>query len=136
MGDRYTIVCLVRCLVVRNYHGSASVFISFMISTEDYVPTVPQPLYFVEGPVTDQLYFLIVSSSQANPSVSTYVPILDGTNYREWSAQMQAYLQSVGYWLIVNGTTTTPTDPAEPAKWTLSDSMANGAIKLRCSLNI
>ena len=49
---------------------------------------------------------------------------------------MRAYLRSVGYWLIVNGTTTAPMDPAELAKWTLSDSMANGAIELRCSLNI
>ena len=71
-----------------------------------------------------------MSNNQANPSVSTYVPILDGTNYREWSAQMRAYLRSVGYWLIVNGTTTALTDPAELAKWTLSDSMANGAIEL------
>ena len=77
-----------------------------------------------------------MSSSQANLSVSTYVPILDGTNYREWSAQMWAYLRSVGYWLIVNGTTTALTDLAELTKWTLSDSMANGAIKLWCSLNI
>ena len=29
-----------------------------------------------------------------------------------------------------------PTDPVELQKWTLSDSMANGAIELRCSLNI
>ena len=49
---------------------------------------------------------------------------------------MRAYLRSVGYWLIINGTTTALTDPAELAKWTLSDSMANGAIELRCSLNI
>ena len=77
-----------------------------------------------------------MSQNQSNPSVSTYVPLLDGTNYREWSAQMRAYLQLVGYWLIVNSTTTALTDPAELAKWTLSDSMANGAIELRCSLNI
>ena len=49
---------------------------------------------------------------------------------------MRAYLQSVGYWLIVNGTTTAPTEPAELAKWTLLDLMANSAIELRCSLNI
>ena len=78
-----------------------------------------------------KLYFLIVSSSQATSSISTYVPILDGTNYREWAVQMRTYLQSVGLWLIVSGTTTAPTDPAELAKWTLSDSMANGQIKLR-----
>ena len=77
-----------------------------------------------------------MSQHQSNPSVSTYVPLLDGTNYREWSAQMRAYLRSVGYWLIVNGTTMAPTDPAELAKWTLSDSMANGAIELRTSINI
>ena len=100
------------------------------------MPTVLQPLYLVEGLVTDELYFLIVSSSQATSSISTYIPILNGTNYREWSAQMRAYLHSVGYWLIVNGTTTAPTDPVELQKWTLSDSMANGAIELRYSLNI
>ena len=110
--------------------------ISNIISARDYTPTVPQPSYFVVGPVTDELYFLIVSSNQATSSVSTHVPILDGTNYREWAAQMCAYLQSVSLWLIVSGTTTAPTDPAELAKWTLSDSMANGAIELRCSLNI
>ena len=49
---------------------------------------------------------------------------------------MRAYLQLVGLWLIVSGTTTAPTDPAELAKWTLLDLMANGAIELRCSLNI
>ena len=69
-------------------------------------------------PVTDKIYFSLVSNNQAT---TTYVPILDGTNYREWSAQMQAYLHSVGYWLIVYGTTTAPTDPVELQKWTLSD---------------
>ena len=49
---------------------------------------------------------------------------------------MCAYLRLVSLWLIVSGTTTAPTDPAELAKWTLSDLMANSAIKLRCSLNI
>ena len=77
-----------------------------------------------------------MSSNQATSSVSTYVPILDGTNYREWSAQMRAYLHLVGYWLIVNGTTTVLMDPVELQKWTLSDLIANGAIELRCSLNI
>ena len=77
-----------------------------------------------------------MSNNQATTSVSTYVPILDGTNYREWSAQMRAYLHSVSYWLIVNGTTMAPMDPGELQKWTLSDSMANSAIELRCSLNL
>ena len=77
-----------------------------------------------------------MSNNQATSSISTHVPILDGTNYREWAAQMRAYLRSVGLWLIVNGTTTAPTDPVELQKWTLLDSMANSAIELRCSLNI
>ena len=94
------------------------------------------PFYFVVGPVTDKLYFLLVSQHQSNPSVSTYVPLLDGTNYREWSAQMRAYLRSIGLWLIISGTTTAPTDPVELQKWTLSDSMANGAIELRTSINL
>ena len=94
------------------------------------------PLYFVEGLVTDQLCFLIVSNNQATSSVSTHVPILDGTNYREWATQMHAYLWLVGLCLIVSGTTTAPTDLVELQKWTLLDSMANGAIELRCSLNI
>ena len=77
-----------------------------------------------------------MSNNQATSSVSTYVPILDGTNYREWAAQMHAYLRLVGLWLIVNGTTTAPMDLVELQKWTLSDLMANGQIELRCSLNI
>ena len=28
-----------------------------LIGTRDYVPTVPQPLYLVEGPVTDDFVF-------------------------------------------------------------------------------
>ena len=50
--------------------------------------------------------------------------------------QMRAYLRSVGYWLIVNDTTTAPMDLVELQKWTLLDSMANGAIELRCNINI
>ena len=57
-------------------------------------------------------------------------------NYREWDTQMCAYLHSVGLWLIISGATVAPTDLVELQKWTLSDSMANGDIKLRCSLNI
>ena len=116
--------------------GAPWCLLANLISAEDYVPTVPQPSYFVVGPVTDELYFLIVSNNQATSSVSTHIPILDGTNYREWAAQMRAYLWLVSLWLIVSGTTTALTDTVELQKWTLSDSMANGTIKLRCSLNI
>ena len=75
-------------------------------------------------------------SSSNTTTVSTHVPILDGTNYREWAAQMQAYLWSTGLWLIVNGTTTAPTNPQALAAWTLSNSMANGNIELCLSHNI
>ena len=82
-----------------------------------------------------------MSSSNNNNTVSTHIPILDGTNYREWAAQMQAYLQSTGLWLIINGTTTaptktTPTDAQALTAWTLSDSMANGNIELCLPHNI
>ena len=80
--------------------------------------------------------FSLVSSTQATTSVSTHVHIPDGTNYREWAAQMCAYLHLVSLWLIVSGATVAPMDPVELQKWTLSDLMANSAIELRCSLNI
>ena len=77
-----------------------------------------------------------MSSSSNTNTISTHVPILDGTNYREWAAQMQAYLQSTGLWLIVNGTTTAPTDAQVLTAWTMSDSMANSNIELQLSHNI
>ena len=60
---------------------------------------------------------------------------------REWAAQMWAYIQSTGLWLIVNGTTTAPTGTTPAGAqaltaWTLSDSMANGNIELHLSHNI
>ena len=75
-------------------------------------------------------------SSSNNTTVSTHVPILDGTNYREWAAQIQAYLWSTGLWLIVNGTTMAPTDPQALTAWTLSDSIVNGNIELHLLHNI
>ena len=77
-----------------------------------------------------------MSSTQATTSVSTHIPIFDGMNYREWATQMRTYLHLVGLWLIISGATVAPTDLVELQKWTLLDSMANSAIKLRCSLNI
>lgn len=79
-----------------------------------------------------------MSSSNNNNNVSTHVPILDGTNYREWKAQMMAFLQASGLWLIMNrmipepipapAVAATATAPAVPAvtaddllKWQISD---------------
>src|SRR5579863_8181439 len=44
-------------------------------------------------------------------SLEKLVPILDGTNYREWSVMMQAYLQTQELWDYVNGTAEMPVEP-------------------------
>lgn len=71
-------------------------------------------------------------------NVSTYVPILrvNGTNYRQWAAQMQAFLQANGLWKIVNGTATHPMNAADGAEWDVYDDMAHGNIILRLSHNV
>ena len=42
-------------------------------------------------------------------ALTTLVPILDGTNYREWSKAMQAYLMSMDLWEFANGDESEPT---------------------------
>ena len=76
-------------------------------------------------------------SSSNNNNIATHVPILDGTNYREWESQMKGYLQSQGLWRVANGTVTCPADDlaVEQAKWDISDDMAQGALTLRISPN-
>src|SRR5271163_2362736 len=77
-----------------------------------------------------------MSSSNVN-AISTHVPILDETNYRDWSTHMQAFLQAAGLWLIVNGIITQPMAPAdEVEKWLVKDNQALGNITLRLSHNI
>ena len=47
----------------------------------------------------------------ASNSLTTLVPILDGTNYRRWAELMKAYLQQQGSWIMVDllgDTITTP----------------------------
>lgn len=87
------------------------------------------------------------SSNNNNNNISTHIPILDGTNYREWKAQMTTFLQAAGLWLIVNGTIPQPvlgpavaataTTPAILAveqgdllKWQISNQQALGNITL------
>ena len=41
-------------------------------------------------------------------ALTTLVPVLDGTNYRKWSKEMQAYLMSMDLWEYANG------DESEP----------------------
>ena len=52
----------------------------------------------------------------------TYVPKLDGTNYRAWGSKMQAYLASVDLWLIVSGAATRPAAAGEAqTAWDIAD---------------
>ena len=76
-------------------------------------------------------------SSSNNNNIATHVPILDGTNYREWESQMKGYLQSQGLWRVANGTVTRSADDlmVEQAKWDISDNMAQGALTLCISPN-
>ena len=76
-------------------------------------------------------------SSSNNNNIATHVPILDGTNYREWESQMKGYLQSQGLWRAANGMVTCPADdqPVEQAKWDILDDMEQGALTLRISPN-
>ena len=67
------------------------------------------------------------SNNNASSSITTYVPILNGSNYQEWESQMTAFLRSQGLWRIVNGTATRldeTTSPDTANKWDMSDNMA------------
>ena len=64
-------------------------------------------------------------------AVSTHVPILDETNYREWAPQIKAYLLATSVWCIVDGTITCPpVGDAGLATWVTSDDMAQSNITL------
>ena len=45
------------------------------------------------------------------------VPVLDGTNYREWSTMMEAYLQMQELWEVVSGVYPIPIQP-KGTRWT------------------
>ena len=53
--------------------------------------------------------------SDMSNALTTLVPLLDGTNYREWSKAMQAYLMSMDLWEYANGDESEPTLPANPS---------------------
>ena len=75
--------------------------------------------------------------SSNNNNIATHIPILDGTNYREWESQMKGYLQSQGLWRVANSTVTRLADDLaiKQAKWDISDNMVQGALTLRISPN-
>jgi hypothetical protein len=64
-------------------------------------------------------------------ALTTFVPILVGTNHKAWSAKMEAYLSSVDLWLIVSGVMAHPAQAGEPqSNWDTTDSRAIGIISL------
>jgi len=82
-------------------------------------------------------------------SLDRLVPLLDGTNYRDWSVLMQSYLQMQDSWEVVGGSYRMPTQPAQGASqseittfreefgaWNTADNKASGAIMLRISASL
>ena len=62
-------------------------------------------------------------------SLDKTVPVFDGSNFLEWSAQMKGYLQLKGWWRIVDGTITRPGTQG-------ADQMALGCITLKLAHNM
>ena len=55
-------------------------------------------------------------------ALTSYVPIMTGTNYQAWKAKMQAYLGSVDLWLVANGSITCPVQAGDPqTQWDVAD---------------
>ena len=70
-------------------------------------------------------------------SLNKTVPVFDGSNFLEWSAQMKGYLQLKGWWRIVNGTIACPgTQGMDQMAWDNSDEMALGCITLKLAHNM
>ena len=70
-------------------------------------------------------------------SLDKTVPVFDGSNFLEWSAQMKGYLQLKGWWRIVDGTITCPgTQGVDQMAWDNSDEMALGCITLKLVHNM
>jgi hypothetical protein len=64
-------------------------------------------------------------------ALTTFVPILVGTNYQAWSAKMQAYLSSMDLWLIVSTVTPRPAQAGEAqTNWDTADTRVIGIISL------
>jgi hypothetical protein len=64
-------------------------------------------------------------------TLTTFVPILVGTNYQAWSAKMKAYLSSVDLWLIVSSAMSHPAQAGEAqTNWDTADACAIGIISL------
>ena len=70
-------------------------------------------------------------------SLDKTVPVFDGSNFLEWSAQMKGYLQLKGWGRIVDGTITRPAaQGADQTAWDNADEMALGCITLKLAHNM
>ena len=81
----------------------------------------------------------------ASNSLTTLVPVLDGTNYRRWAELMKAYLQQQGSWIMIDllGDTITAPTPAEDGsnraemiEWGQQEAKAQGSIRLRLNVEV
>jgi gag-polypeptide of LTR copia-type len=64
-------------------------------------------------------------------ALTTFIPILVGTNYQAWSAKMRAYLSAVDLWLIVSTTMPHPAQAGEAqTNWDTANARAIGIISL------
>ena len=78
-------------------------------------------------------------SSSTDFFLDKTISVFDGSNFLEWAAQMQGYLQLKGWWCIVNGTITCPvtgTVAADEVAWDNADEMAIGAIMLKLAYTL
>ena len=71
----------------------------------------------------------------SSSALTNLVPVLDGTNYLEWSAAMKCFLQSQGYWRVLKKEPVI-LDPKKEnddnvEKWEDENSKAYGCIALR-----
>jgi len=82
-------------------------------------------------------------------SLERLVPVLDGTNYRDWAVLMQSFLQMQDLWEVVAGNHRMPAALGQSAtaaekatytkaysKWNVADNKATGAITLRISASL
>ena len=82
-------------------------------------------------------------------SLERLVPVLDGTNYRDWAVLMQSYLQLQDLWEVVGGAHRMPAalGPSPTAAqttayneqyavWNTIDNKAIGAITLRITASL
>jgi hypothetical protein len=56
---------------------------------------------------------ILLCRSTMSSQLSSYVPILDGTNYQQWAPAMQSFLMSQGQWKCTRDNKSGPTWPSE-----------------------